>query len=162
MTDTVNKPNKWLVVGGIFSAIGALLHAGVIIGGPDWYRFFGAGEAMAQMAERGEWYPAIVTSIITTLLFVLALYAWSGAGLIRRLPLLRTGLCAITFVYLFRGLYGFFIALFVRHEFFQEFTSRPVFMWVTSIICTVFGICYLVGTIQRWSALKSADYQHKQ
>jgi hypothetical protein len=41
------KPNFWLVGGGILSAIAALLHAAVIAGGPDWYRFFGAGEEMA-------------------------------------------------------------------------------------------------------------------
>lgn len=150
---TEHKPNKWLLLGGIFSAIGAILHAAVIIGGPDWYRFFGAGEAMAQMAEKQLWYPTIVTLFITSALFVLALYAWSGAGIIRRLPLLRTGLCAITFVYLFRGAYGIFVALFVEHDFFREFLARPMFMWVSSIICLIFGVCYLLGTWQRWGAL---------
>ena len=36
--------NPWLVAGGILSALAALLHLAVIVGGPVWYRFFGAGE----------------------------------------------------------------------------------------------------------------------
>ena len=35
------------------SAIAALAHLGCIIFGGDWYRFFGAGEQMARMAEAG-------------------------------------------------------------------------------------------------------------
>ena len=45
--------NPWLVTGGILSALAALLHLAVIAGGPDWYRFVGAGEEMARMAEQG-------------------------------------------------------------------------------------------------------------
>lgn len=36
--------DKWLIAGGLLSAAAALLHIAVIVGGPDWYRFFGAGE----------------------------------------------------------------------------------------------------------------------
>jgi hypothetical protein len=45
--------NPWLVTGGVLSAAAALLHVAIIAGGPDWYRFFGAGERMAHMAELG-------------------------------------------------------------------------------------------------------------
>lgn len=157
MTNVPAPPNRWLLLGGFCSAIAALLHIGVIFGGPDWYRVFGAGEAMAQLAEQGHWYPTMITSVITMFLVVLTLYAWSGAGIIRRLPLLRTGLCMTIFVYLARGIGGFIIALFIRHESLQTFTDRPLFMWVTSIICTLFGMCYLIGTRQRWRELKPAS-----
>jgi len=49
-----NAGSRWLVVGGWLSVAASLLHIGCIIGGPDWYRFFGAGEEMAQAAARGE------------------------------------------------------------------------------------------------------------
>ena len=81
-----------LVIAGIFCAIAALLHLATIIGGPDFYRFMGAGEGMAQMAEDGLVYPTIVTSIIALILFIWSAYAFSGAGLIKRLPLLKIGL----------------------------------------------------------------------
>ena len=47
------QANPWLITGGVLSALAALLHIGVIAGGPDWYRFFGAGEGMAILAETG-------------------------------------------------------------------------------------------------------------
>ncbi|MGQ4584278.1 hypothetical protein [Lysobacter sp. F60174L2] len=37
----------------MLNAIAALLHVGCIIFGASWYRFFGAGERMAQLASAG-------------------------------------------------------------------------------------------------------------
>ena len=44
----MNAPsaNYWLITGGILSAVAAVLHIAVIIGGANWYRFFGAGEGI--------------------------------------------------------------------------------------------------------------------
>lgn len=42
-----------LVIAGSMSFISSLLHIAIILGGPDWYRFFGAGEQMAKMTESG-------------------------------------------------------------------------------------------------------------
>lgn len=92
------------MVGGWLSVAASLLHIGCIIGGPDWYRFFGAGEEMAQAAARGEWMPAIVTAGIAMVLAIWAAFAFSGAGRIMRLSLLRTGLIVISAIYLLRGL----------------------------------------------------------
>jgi putative oxidoreductase len=78
-----------LLLAGYLSALAALTHLAIIVGGADWYRLFGAGEAMAQMAEQGSWYPALVTLAIASVLAVWSLYAFSGAGRIRRLPLLN-------------------------------------------------------------------------
>ena len=60
-----------------------MLHLAIIAGGPDWYRFFGAGEGMARMAERGMLKPALITLGIAAILAVWAAYAFAGAGLIR-------------------------------------------------------------------------------
>lgn len=50
--------SNFLIIAAALSALAALAHVGVVIGGPAWYRFFGAGEGMAQLAESGSWYPA--------------------------------------------------------------------------------------------------------
>jgi len=36
--------NISLILGGVLSILVALLHIAIIIGGPAWYLFFGAGE----------------------------------------------------------------------------------------------------------------------
>ncbi len=140
--------NMWLVAGGWLSAAAAILHVGVIVGGADWYRFFGAGEAMARMAEHGSPYPAIITAGIATVLAIWSAYAFAGAGLIRRLPLMRTALVAISAVYLVRGLLIVPVALQPNPAAFD--------IW-SSLIVLAYGVVYSVGTLQAWPALSPKE-----
>ena len=141
--------NRWLIAGGVLSAIAAGLHIAVIFGGPDWYRAFGAGERLATLAEQGSVYPTVVTLAIAAVLFVWALFAFSGAGLIRKLPLLRTALVIISAIYLLRG-----IAPFLAMPFVPEFVSL---FWVwSSLVCTVYGVAYGIGTYRAVRELRNA------
>ncbi|HEY0372297.1 MAG TPA: hypothetical protein VGD79_09865 [Thermoanaerobaculia bacterium] len=117
----------------------------MIVGGPAWYRFFGAGERMAQFAARGAVYPTIVTAGIAAILGVWALYALSGAGIVRRLPLLRFALVLIAAIYLGRGILGLPLVLLMQDPYAQELRRRPVFMVVSSVICVLLGLCYAMG-----------------
>ena len=137
--------NPWLIVGGWLSLAASLLHIGCIIGGPTWYRFFGAGEAMARAAERGEIYPALVTFGIAAILAIWAAYAFAGAGVIRRLPLMKTALVAISAVYLLRGLMLVPIA-------FTPAAQTSFNLW-SSLIVLAYGIAYAVGTWRAWPHL---------
>lgn len=138
--------NPWLIAGGLLSAAAALLHLGVIVGGPAWYRFFGAGEGMARMAELGSPTPALITLAIAILLALWAAYAFAGAGLIRRLPLMRTALLAINAVYLLRGLV-LAPMLMLRPQLVDSFA-----LW-SSLIVLLYGIAYGIGTWRAWPSL---------
>jgi hypothetical protein len=140
------QKNEFLILAAICSGVAALLHLGCIFFGGDWYRFFGAGEQMAQMAEAGHIYPTIVTSVIVALLTIWSLYALSGAGVILRLPLLRLGLCAIAAIYLLRG-----IAFLPLMPLFPE--NSTTFWVISSTICFVFGLLYALGVRQSWAYL---------
>jgi hypothetical protein len=59
-----NPGSTWLIIGGWLSVLAALLHIACIFGGPDWYRFFGAGEGMARAAARGDLRPTLITLAI--------------------------------------------------------------------------------------------------
>lgn len=148
--------NKPLIIAGLFSILGGLLHLAIIIGGPDWYRFFGAGEGMAQMAEKGLAYPAITTAGIASVLFIWAAYAFSGAGLIKRLPLLRTGLVLISIIFVVRTLFGMAAVYFIDHPYLNELQVRPVFMVGSSLVCLVYSLFYIVGTVQNWATMSKA------
>jgi hypothetical protein len=141
--------NPWLVAGGVLSATAALLHIAVIFGGPDWYRFFGAGEAMARAAERGSWRPAAITVGIAAILAIWSAYAFSGAGLIPRLPLIRTGLVTISAIYLARGLI-LFPTLALKPQLINAFI-----VW-SSLIVLAYGVAYAVGTWRAWAYLGRA------
>jgi len=138
----MRQANRWLVIGGWLSLIAALLHVACIFGGGDWYRFFGAGEELARADEAGSWMPAIITAGIAVILSVWAAYAFSGAGLLRRLPLMRTALTIISAIYLLRGLVIIPIII--------EPVMRTSFNIWSSVIVLGYGFAYAIGTWQFW------------
>ena len=140
----MNSPyNIFLLIGGALSAIAAVLHIGIILGGASWYRFFGAGEPMATAAQAGRWYPAIVTSCIALVLAAWSAYAFSGAGLLARLPFLKLALVLITIVYLLRGL------AIVPLISIAKVSPTPFLVW-SSLICLVYGLVHMIGLMQMW------------
>ncbi len=136
----------FLIVAGTLSAIVAALHLGCIFFGAAWYRFFGAGEQMAVLAEQGSSQPTIITSGIVLVLCVWSLYAFSAAGIIIRLPLMRLALVLITLIYLVRGIAGFFLVS-------SPMGRSPDFWIWSSMICLIFGIIHLIGLKQEWTKL---------
>jgi len=138
--------NRFLIVGGVLSAAASVLHLAVIAGGPDWYRFFGAGEGMASLAAQGSWIPTVTTLGIASVLAIWSAYAFSGAGLIPRLPLARTALVLISAIYLLRGLV-LIPALIVNGG-----AVMPFVLW-SSLIVLVYGLAYAIGTWIAWPAL---------
>ncbi len=131
------------------SLAAAVAHIACMIGGPDWYRFFGAGEPIARAAERGSWGPPLITLGIASILAIWAAYAFAGAGLLPRLPLMRTALVAISAVYLARGLMVLYPPLLGRSD-----LSAAFMLW-SSLIVLAIGIAYAVGTWRAWPYLSS-------
>lgn len=139
--------NPWLIAAAALSGTAALMHVGCIIFGAPWYRFFGAGEKMARMAEAGSPVPGLVTAGIAAMLALWAAYALSGAGVLPRLPLLRVALCAITAVYLLRGAAGLVLAAVAPGE-------RSVEFWCwSSLICLAIATVHIVGLRKAWPSL---------
>ena len=136
--------NPYLVIGGWLSLAASALHIACIFGGPDWYRFFGAGEELATMAEQGSLVPPAITFAIAVVLAIWGAYAFAGAGLMRRLPLMRTALVAITAIYLVRGL------MIIPLQF--QPRATPFDQW-SSLIVLGYGLVYLIGTWRAWPAL---------
>ncbi len=147
--------NKYLIWSGIAATAGALLHIATIFGGPAWYRLIGATEPIVRMAERGHSYPVIVVLVAATILFACASYAFSGAGLIPRLPLIRTGLVLITAGLLVHGI------AFIPAVVLWPGAMRNVYdgdgintvLIVTNVLCVVVGMGYLLGTRAAWAGL---------
>lgn len=138
--------NIYLILAGMLSATAAALHVGCIMFGAPWYRFFGAGEQMALLSERGSIKPTIITSIITLTLAVWALYAFSAAGLIGQLPFIRTALVMITLIYSSRGILGLF---FINNP----IGRSPQFWLWSSVVCLLIGAIHLIGLQQQWTSL---------
>ena len=138
--------NIVLIVAGTLSAVAAILHLGCIYFGASWYRFFGAGEQMALLSEQGSIQPILVTSGIVLVLSIWSMYAFSAAGVIFKLPLIRLALVLITLIYLVRGIAGFFLVS-------SPMGRSPDFWIWSSMICLIFGIIHLIGLKQEWTKL---------
>jgi hypothetical protein len=141
----------FLKLAGLLSFTASAMHIAIIFGGPSWYRFFGAGEGMAQMAEQKLLKPTLITISISMLLAVWGAYAWSGSGLVQKLPFIKVTLSTITAVYLIRGFAGL-IAPFVSNH--PKIVQNSTSFWVwSSIICILFGIVHLKGVMDKWAVL---------
>jgi hypothetical protein len=144
--------NQWLKLGGILSFAVALLHVIIIFVGASAYRYFSAGEGMAKAAESGSAFPAVLTLVLAAVFATWGFYGLSGAGVIRRLPLLKIALILIGAVYTLRG-----VAVF--QQFFQIVTSSEVAPReiVFSLVSLVIGLAYLIGTVTSWRSLGASS-----
>ena len=146
----MRQKERILAVAGWLSAAIAALHVVIVFLGAPAYRYFGAGEGMARQAEAGSLVPAAMTLAIAAVFAVFALYAFSGAGQFRRLPLLRTGLVVISAIYLVRGL----MLLPELAGYAQGSGVRPRHL-AFSFTSLVTGLIYLAGMVLLWRSLSS-------
>lgn len=141
------RPDRFLLAAATVDVAAALAHYACIVVGADAYRFLGAGERLARMAERGDAHPHLMAAGIGTLLLVWAWYALSGAGVVRRLPLTRTALAAIATLLLLRAV------AFVPLQSYFPGNSRA--FWLTSsAICVGLGLLHALGLSRVWPALR--------
>lgn len=118
--------------------LAATLHVGIVFGGPAWYRFFGAGERMARMAERRHPGPTLVTLAIAAALCGFGAYAMTAGGWFPALPFPREGLMAITAIYAVRAAAPLLLLPVMA-------SMRTRFMVVSSLVCGVYAIAHAMA-----------------
>jgi hypothetical protein len=138
---------SYLIFIGLVASAGAILHVAILFGGPTWYALFGAPEGLVAMARAGNPRAPISCLVIASILAVFAAYAFSGAGIIRRLPFLRLGLASIASVLLLRGLLFAPLILWRPSTLSGICNCRNVdaFIIVTSVICFAMGVGFALG-----------------
>jgi len=133
-----------LLLAAACSGLVAAAHVGIAFGGARWYRFFGAPSLAARM-ERGEAVlPTLLTLALALVFTAWALYALSGAGVLRRLARARTVLLGIGAIYALRGL-----LLLVDLVVVLRGGSVPARAFAFSAFSLLTGALYLVGAAHR-------------
>jgi len=136
---SVSTHNYALLIGGYFSLAFAVFQLSAIWWSPAGIRYFGGP---AQMSVQTPYVYAALCIIFGLAVAVFGIYSLSGAGTIRRLPLLRTVLIAVTVIYLLRGLLAIPQApVIVKHPEFARFL-------VFSLIALAIGLVYLCGVVK--------------
>ena len=142
--------NRLLVSAAVLSFLIAALHLVIVFVGAEGYRYFGAGEEMAQADAAGSWGPAIITSIITIFFAVFGLYALAGANVIRKLPFLKIALVIISIIFVLRG-----AGIIADAYMMSVDPSYPARMLLFSLVALVTGLCFLIGTRKNWRSLSA-------
>lgn len=125
----------------------ALLHVIIIFVGTPAYIYFGAAD-LGRMASEGSSVPMFLTLGLVIVFTVFGLYALSGAGVLRPLPLLIPSLFFIGSIYTLRGLILILDILRLLRG-----ADYPFRQTVFSAAALIIGLCHVVGTAQRWEAL---------
>ncbi|HEY2346923.1 MAG TPA: hypothetical protein VGH80_13780 [Xanthomonadaceae bacterium] len=129
---------RWSLLAGCGASVGALIHIAAVLGGPSWYVFFRAPPFIVASARAGTW-PAPTSALAIALAMgICAAYAFSAAGRLPRLPLLRTGLAIVAVVCLLRGV--LLVPFVVLHP-----SLVDTFAVVGSLVWLAVGACFALS-----------------
>ncbi|QBB69499.1 hypothetical protein ELE36_03400 [Pseudolysobacter antarcticus] len=131
-----------LMLAGCGGFLGGLLHVVALIGGPRWIAAIGAPPWVVQSAQRGTWIAPVGALVITVLMWLCSAYAFSGAGMLRRLPLLRTGLFSIALVCILRGIVLVPLVVYLHLELMAHIGSFEI---IASMIWLIIGLFFAFG-----------------
>jgi hypothetical protein len=145
----MHPPSRWLTLAAALCFAIALVHTALIFMSPYAYGFVGAPQ-LGRAEAAGYAYPDLMSAGLTLVFAAFGAYALSGAGRIRRLPLLTVALVLIGAVFTLRGL-----VLFPQLAQLAAGTGAPPRMAVFSLVSLVTGIAFLAGTRSRWGHLRA-------
>ena len=145
----MNKNSFLLILAGALSFCAAIFQA-VIAFVPEWSAALGAGDALVSNP------PLLLTLglLVALLLMIFGLYGLSGAGVIRRLPLLRLGLLVIGLLYPLVGV-NFIFQVLALLGILPSTQPVPIYQVLISFGALVAGLAYLIGLAVSWRRLST-------
>jgi len=134
----------------VILTFGVALFQIVITLSPAWSLYFGAGEYVTSRL-----WLLYSSGIYVAILFIaFGLYAFSGVGSVRKLPLLRTGLILIGIVFTLRGL-ALVPSFLINAGYFQTRIRIPIQSLISSAVSLFIGIIYIIGIVGCWKSLST-------
>ncbi len=110
-------------------------------------------EASAYFGGPTEQPVLLIASLVVALVFAIwGLYGLAGAGVIRRLPLLRLGLIVIGAIYTLRGI-SLIPMLLILAGIIRDPQPIPAPALISTLVSLALGLAYLVGTFAAWPDL---------
>ncbi len=136
----MNPPSRWLTAAAALCFGIALVHVVIIFMGPYAYGYVGVPK-LGRAEAAGSAVPDLMSAGLVLVFAAFGAYALSGAGRIRRLPLLPVALILIGAVFTARGL-----VLFPQLAQLASGAGAPPRMAVFSLVSLLTGVSFLAGT----------------
>lgn len=140
--------SKLLMSAGVIAAASAIWHLLCIVGGPSWFAFARAPQQIIDSAQQRTLLAPLGTIVVAALMFACTIFSFSAAGLIRKVPLLKSALMTISLLCIVRGLIA--IPILVTP------TGLDIWEVIASAVWLYVSICFLAGSIEQYKFGKSA------
>ena len=127
-----------LFIAGVIAVLTAFAHLSCIFLGPQCFETQMAPVSVIESAKAGTLLAPLGTVVVSTVFIVFGCYAFSGATLIRRLPLLSFGIYAIAAACIIRGILP--IQLWIRQP--DRVTDTVL---IGGGVWLLVGLCYFFG-----------------
>lgn len=141
------NPKRTLRIAGWSNIAIAAAHAIGLIWAWTFFAAVGIEDEMRELAAQGAALPYVLTLLTCAVFLVFGLYALSGAGDLRRLPFLRTGLVTVAAIYLCRA---------TVYEGINAVRDGDVTQIAFAVIALSIGLCYAYGAIAHHRATSDA------
>ena len=145
----MNRPSSLLILAGVLSFCAAIFQAAIAFV-PAWSAAFGASDALVSN-------PPLLLALgllVALLLVIFGLYGLSGAGVIRRLPLLRLMLFVIGLLYSLVGV-NFIFQVLAMLGILPSAGPIPIYQLLVSFGAFVAALAYLIGLAVNWKRLST-------
>ncbi len=145
----MNRPSYILIFAAVLSFCAAIFQAAIAFV-PAWSAAFGAYDALLS----NPLLLLISGLLVAGLLVIFGLYGLSGAGVIRRLPLLRPGLFVIGLLYSLVGM-NFIFQVLAMLGILPSAGPMPIHLLLVSFGAFVAALAYFVGLAVSWNRLSN-------
>ena len=144
----VAQKNYWLLAGGTFSVAFAIFQITCIWWSKELLQWFGGP---VPLMEQHFWQYVGLCVGFGVLAAAMGAYALSGAGAIRRIPFLRTGVIVVSVIYMLRGILAILQVPMVMRN--PDLTR---YLWF-SIIALAVGVVHVIGLMQLYRRGRPGD-----
>tara|TARA_R110000737_G_scaffold55799_1_gene79606 strand:+ start:1308 stop:1763 length:456 start_codon:yes stop_codon:yes gene_type:complete len=139
--------SKLLISAGVIASASAIWHLLCILGGPSWFVFARAPQQIITSAQQGTLLAPLGTIFVASLMFACTVFSFSAAGIIRKVPLIKSALITIAILCTMRALLA--IPVLVTP------TGLDIWQIIASSVWFYVGVCFSLGTIEQYKLLKS-------
>lgn len=138
--------DKHLISVGVIAQMAAIWHLLCIWGGVNWFVFARAPQQIITSAAQGTLLAPIATLVVAGLMLACSIFAFSAAGVIRRVPLMKSALVSLSILCILRGASALITLIYTLQWDVWQMVASSVWLYV--------GICFAAGSVKQYRRIR--------